>query len=96
MKLEWTLYALADRDKIFDYIEAESPRSAVAVDEAIRDHVKQLLDFPESGRSGRVAGTRELVVTGLPYVVAYGISGDVVRILRVLHHAQEWPDDIPH
>jgi plasmid stabilization system protein ParE len=67
VKLEWSAFALSDRDDIFDYIEADSPRSAIRVDEAIANAAERLLDFPESGRPGRVTGTRELVVTGLPY-----------------------------
>lgn len=96
MKLEWSVFSFADREGIFDYIEADSPRAAIAVDDAIAEAARQLIDFPESGRLGRVAGTRELVVSALPYVVAYAIQGDVLRILRVLHSAQQWPDDMPN
>jgi addiction module RelE/StbE family toxin len=93
VKLEWSHFALSDREVIFDYIEAESPRSAVMVDEAIEATADQLIDFPETGRSGRMPGTRELVVTGLPYVIVYRVMGEIVRILRVLHMAQQWPED---
>ena len=79
---------------IFAYLEAESPRAAIRVDEAIRTQVRRLVQFPESGRPGRVTETRELVVRGLPYVVAYRSTGDVVRILRVLHGSQQWPDEL--
>lgn len=96
MKLEWSAFSFADRDSIFDYIEADSPRAAIAIDDAIAKAARQLIDFPQSGRIGRVAGTRELVVSALPYIVAYAIQGDVVRILRVLHSAQQWPDDMPN
>lgn len=95
MKLEWSAFAFSDREGIFDYIEADSPRAAVAVDDAIAEAAGRLLDFPESGRIGRISGTRELVVTGLPYILAYNIRDDVVRILRVLHGAQQWPDTLP-
>jgi toxin ParE1/3/4 len=43
------------------------------------------------GRPGRVKGTRELVIVGTPYIVAYRIKGDAVQVLRVLHGAQKWP-----
>jgi plasmid stabilization system protein ParE len=50
--------------------------------------------FPRSGRSGRIAGTRELVISRTPYIAAYRIAGDTVRILRVLHGSRRWPDDM--
>lgn len=92
MKIEWTPTALADRNAIFDYIEADSPRAAVAVDERIEAAVERLVDFPESGRPGRVEGTRELVMTRAPYVLPYRILDGTVRILRVLHSARLWPE----
>jgi len=95
VKLVWSAFALADRDGIFSHIEAENPRAAIAVDERIAAAARLLLDFPESGRPGRVAGTRELVVIGTPYIAAYVVMPDTVRILRVLHGAQRWPDELP-
>lgn len=94
MRLEWSVFALEDRDGIFDYIEEDSPRAAVVVDGRIRTQVRQLLQFPETGRLGRVDGTRELVISQTPYIAAYRINGDTVRILRVLHGAQQWPDEM--
>jgi plasmid stabilization system protein ParE len=35
------------------------------------------------------------VITRTPYIVAYRVLDDAVRILRVLHGAQLWPEDIP-
>jgi addiction module RelE/StbE family toxin len=92
VKLVWAQFALADRENIFSYIETESPRSAVLVDERIRSATQRLLEFPESGRPGRIAGTRELVIPKTPYVAAYVVLSDRIRILRVLHGSQMWPD----
>ena len=62
MRLEWSIFAQADRDAIFDYIEQDSPRAAMTVDNHIRAQIESLAQFPKSGRSGRVEGTRELVI----------------------------------
>jgi addiction module RelE/StbE family toxin len=94
MRLEWSAFAIEDRDAIFDYIEEDSPHAAVVVDDRIRVQVRQLLQFPETGRPGRIEGTRELVISRTPYIVAYRIAGNTVRILRVLHGAQLWPDEM--
>jgi toxin ParE1/3/4 len=50
-----------------------------------------------TGRIGRVSGTYEKVVGGLPYVIAYAITDragrEAVTILRVIHGARDWPDE---
>jgi addiction module RelE/StbE family toxin len=94
MQVEWSIFAQADRDAIFDYIEADSPQAAIAVDDRTRTQVETLAQFPQSGRPGRIKGTRELVIHRTPYIVAYRIAGDTVRILRVLHGARRWPEGI--
>lgn len=69
--------------------------AAELVDDRIRDQAALLKRFPESGRTGRIGDTRELVISKTPYIAAYRIIGNVVRILRVLHAAQLWPDEFP-
>lgn len=91
MKLLWSAFALADRDGIFTHIEADNPRAAIVIDERIAAAVRLLVDFPESGRLGRVVGTRELVINDTPYIA----TENAIRILRVLHGAQRWPDELP-
>lgn len=95
MKLEWSPWALKDRDAIFDFIEQDNPRAAIQIDNRIAEQIKRLVLFPESGRIGRCVGTRELVIDRTPYIAAYLIRDDRVRILRVLHEAQSWPEDLP-
>jgi toxin ParE1/3/4 len=95
VRLEWSVWAQADREAIFDTIEADNPRAAAANDKRIADRINSLQRLPMSGRPGRVAGTRELVIARTPYIVAYRISGDAVRILRVLHSSRQWPDGMP-
>jgi len=51
-----------------------------------------LAEHPGLGRPGRVEDTRELVVTGLPYVVPNVHERDAVTVLRVLHGAMKWPE----
>lgn len=94
MRLEWSIFAMDDRNAIFDYIEADSPQAAVTVDDRIEEQVEWLLQFPQMGRSGRIEGTRELVIQHTPYIVAYRAMGKIIRVLRVLHGAQRWPEEM--
>jgi toxin ParE1/3/4 len=92
MRLEWSALAFEDRLAIFDSIEADNPRAAITVDDQIRNQIESLATSPELGRIGRVSGTRELIIGHTQYVAAYQIADDTVRILRVLHGAQQWPE----
>lgn len=94
MRLVWTPLAREDRDAIFDRIAKDNAHAAIGVDERIGVAAKQLLAFPESGRPGRVENTRELVVPRSPYIIAYQLLPGRVRILRVLHGAQIWPESL--
>jgi addiction module RelE/StbE family toxin len=83
----------ADLNAIVDYIARDNPDSALAIWDRIESRVERLASFPKSGRSGRIEGTRELVVTGTPFIVAYRITGETIIVLRVLHGARQWPDE---
>lgn len=88
--LVWTREARNDRISIYDYIEAENPE-ALAVDEMFANRAARLLCHPKLGRPGRLPGTHELVVHR-NYVLVYDIAeGELVRALRVLHAARQWP-----
>lgn len=91
MRLVWQPVATAHRAAIFEYIASENLRAACAVDERIDEQTAQIATYPASGRPGRVAGTRELVITGTPYVLVYRLEPGVVHILSLLHGAQLWP-----
>ncbi len=88
-RLVWRPLALADRDAIMDYIAEDSPAAALALDDDFEAKAEQARQPPKLYKTGRVPGTREVVV--LPnYVMVYSINGDELTILRVLHARQQW------
>ena len=93
MRVRWLAVARADLLAIAEYIARHNQTAPYTVHEAIRHQVGRLAEHPQSGRPGRVKGTRELVVSGTRYIVAYRMAGEVVTILRVLHGAQQWPKE---
>ena len=80
-----------DRLANLDYLEPLNPEAAVTLDDEVLKSARSLVKFPEMGRSGRLSGTRELVVPGTSYILVYKKLPDRVRILRVLHGRQKWP-----
>jgi len=91
VKLRWTEGAVEDLRSAHDYLEAENPKAAWDAVDRIMSAVERLERFPKMGRSGRVEGSLELVVTGTPFLVAYRVKGESVQILAVLHGARKWP-----
>lgn len=90
MRIIWTETALSQRTEILDYIAADDPDAAIALDERFRDVAAQLTDFPQSGRMGRIPGTRE-IFPHPHYRLVYEIDGDAVWILTLIHTARQWP-----
>lgn len=89
-ELEWLELARTDLLGIVDYISDDNPDAAQRVKDDIETKAEKLPEFPKMGRPGRVEGTRELIVWS-NYIVVYQEDALTVRILRVLHSAQQWP-----
>ena len=94
MNIFWSPEACSDLDRICDYLLAERPSVALQTLDRIEARVAALRDHPGLGRPGRVAGTRELVVNGLPYVIPYRVKSGRIEIVRVLHAARLGPGDL--
>ncbi|WP_417815696.1 type II toxin-antitoxin system RelE/ParE family toxin [Thalassospira alkalitolerans] len=95
MKIEWHLQAVIELREIVDYIDHRNRVAAKATYQLISGCVSQLAIHPFMGRDGRVKNTRELIVGGTPYLIAYQIDGSVITVLAVMHAARRWPDDLP-
>ena len=91
IELRWTEEAAADLERIADYLFEQTPLHAARLVRAIYDAPTKLVDFPGIGRPGKLKGTRELVLSALPYLVVYVHQGDFIHITRILHGAQKWP-----
>jgi toxin ParE1/3/4 len=92
MKLLWLPRARDDVRHAVRYVARNNPRAAAQIGARIMASAQRLQMFPELGRPGRVAGTRELVVPRTPYIIAYQITGGDIEILAVIHTARRWPD----
>ncbi len=92
MRVRWLKRALRNLDEEAEYIARDNPKAAARIVERIAAGVVRLGNQPASGRIGRVPGTRELVITGTPYIVPYRVRTNTVEILRVFHAARKWPE----
>ncbi|MDO9335031.1 MAG: type II toxin-antitoxin system RelE/ParE family toxin [Caulobacter sp.] len=91
MKVVWSEVAAHDLDEQIRFIAQDSVEAALRIEDRIVERVASLAEHPESGRPGKVIGTRELVVTRTAFVAVYTLSNNEITIARVLHGAQRWP-----
>ena len=91
MQVRWTRPAAQDLHNIARRIRHDNPAAAQRISKLLYDGCMGLDMFPNRGRGGRIAGTRELVFAPLPYIAVYRVREDAVEILRIYHSAQDWP-----
>ncbi len=87
----WTHRALSNLDDIGEYIAQDDPPAAERTIRRIVEQVSGLAFYPRIGRVGSVEDTRELIISGTPYIAVYRIR-ERVEVLRIRHAAQRCPD----
>jgi addiction module RelE/StbE family toxin len=93
MQVRWTTPAAQDLEEIALYILRDSESAARAVAKTLFDAANSLDLLPSRGRVGRIPGTRELVVPGLPYIVVYQVTVETIQVLHIYHGARNWPGE---
>jgi toxin ParE1/3/4 len=76
---------------IREYIEKDSDESAALTAARILDAIETLKTQPQMGRPGRLTGTRELVVSGTPFIVPYRVKHGRLELLAVFDGRRQWP-----
>jgi toxin ParE1/3/4 len=94
LTLVWLPEATFERVRQLDYIAQDNPLAAVDQDGEVERQVDTLQVHPKLGRSGRVKGTRELVISHTPFIVAYRLKGQRIEVIRFLNGAQRWPEEL--
>ncbi len=89
--VRFTEIALHDLESTFEFISLDNPNAAKQTIAQILEGLEQLKKFPESGRTGRRSGTRELVISNLPYIIVYRVKENTLEILTTLHTSRKWP-----
>ena len=91
MRLRFTPRALHQFTSIAEYIARDNPAAARWVGERIQRSCVLLTKFPQIGREGVRARTRERSVPGLPYIIVHRVAADEIVILGIYHSAQLRP-----
>jgi toxin ParE1/3/4 len=91
MNVVWSRRAIRHLACLREYIRKDSEQNAALVARRILKAVDLLQGHPEIGRSGRMVGTRELVVPDTPYIILYRVRGGRLELIAVFHGRRKWP-----
>src|SRR5258708_23251857 len=93
MTVVWTRKASRHLRAAYDYWARErSPAAAEEMLDRIFDAVEMLVRVPDTGRPGRIAGTRELLISPTPFIAAYRARPSKLDILSLFHGTKKLPD----
>jgi toxin ParE1/3/4 len=87
----WSPRAIEHLAHLRSFISRDNPQAAQRIAARLLEAVERVAEVPNLGRPGRVAGTRELVVAGTPYVIPYRVRSDRLEVIAVFHSRQKWP-----
>jgi toxin ParE1/3/4 len=88
----WTDEAESDLGLIMDYYyENAGEAVALMVLGRIQTQINSLKELSLRARPGRVVGTHERVIVGLPYIAVLEIKLDSVLVLNLIHTAKKYP-----
>jgi toxin ParE1/3/4 len=88
--VRWEVEARHQYRDCLTYISIQNRLAAERLDDEIRDKVDMLPHFPEMGRKGRVAGSRELIVHP-NYILVYVVRELTIDVIRFLHVRKQYP-----
>ena len=96
MRVEWTQSAISDLAAIYERIESDSPRYALAVVDRITKRTTQIARFPNSGQmvpEYQREDVREIIEYS--YRVLYHVGKSDASIIALIHGAHPLPDTPP-
>jgi len=84
--------ALKNLDSAAEYLNEHIPQAAQDFMLEVHSLTTILKENPSMGRTGRVFGTRELVLQQFPYLIPYRVKNNYIEILRVFPTRMNLPD----
>ena len=92
MRVVYRELALADLERIFQYLEPRSPIGARSVANAIFGAIADLAENPLSARRTSDPTIRLKIVGRYGYKIFYNVGADAIDILYIRHGARRpWP-----
>ena len=91
--LRWSKLAKGDLQAAWDVFPSDNAQAADALVDRIIGASEALERHPHMGRTGRVRGTRELVIPATPCILTYRMKEQTLIIVALTHGARKWPEN---
>jgi toxin ParE1/3/4 len=89
MRVAYTAEALGDVRQVLSFVADQSPSHAPDVAARIDMAVKAVGVFPRAARFDRETSTYERLIPGLPLLLIYTVSDELVEVIGVFHTARD-------
>ncbi len=87
-----TRRALQALSEVLDYYESQQSGLGARFLSSYDSQIEVVRDMPKIGRTGKVFGTRELVMQDFPFLIVYRIRKDYLEIIRLIHQSMKYPN----
>ena len=92
--VRWSRAAQTDLASIDEYYRDLDPAHSLEIGQKAIAAGRFLATYPEAGRQVSDRDIRKWGVRGTPYQLFYRLDGDVLRILRLMHGARDWTNEL--
>ena len=89
MKVAYTAEALGDVAQLLSFVADQSASHAADVAARIDTAVRALGIFPRAARYDRETETYERPIAGLPLLLIYTVSDELVEVIAVFHTSRD-------
>jgi len=90
MKIRWTHSALADVERLFEFLLPNDPARAGEVLDRLVAAPESLLDFPRRGSPCPGFGERNVREFRVDvYLLRYELVGETIHVLRIFHARED-------
>ncbi len=93
MELKWESEAIDDRVRIFEYLYEFNPLAAEKTEAVIKNRAELLLNQPFMGVEKEKRKGRVFILPEISMLLLYEVDGELIRIYRVLHTKQKFPEN---
>ena len=91
LNIFWSPEAVEDLNQALAFAVSEGVDQAPRLVAKLEGVLKVLVAFPASGRPGQISGTREHLISDLPFLIIYRVHDENFEVVRFYHSARQWP-----